>query len=92
MTLKEFRLSKQKTVKEMADIIGISKSMYEKLESHDRTPGFNTLKKIKEKFPDFDVNIFLNSNHTNWVTFNKITQREVSYEAVLYIQRHYEAA
>lgn len=64
MTLKNFRLSKGKTQQEMANIIGISKSMYEKLEQNDRNPGFNTLKKITRIFPDFDVDIFLKENRT----------------------------
>lgn len=63
MTLKDFRLSKNKTQQEMANIIGISKSAYEKYEYGDNYPSMKTLIKIKEKFPDFDIDIFLNSNH-----------------------------
>lgn len=59
MTLKEFRLKKKKTQQEMADLVGITKSMYEKLEYGIRSPSINTIKKFKNVFKDFNVNIFL---------------------------------
>ena len=60
MTLKKFREEKKLTKQEMADILGITKSMYEKLEYGLRKPSLKTLKSFKEKFADFDINIFLN--------------------------------
>ena len=42
MTLKDFRLSKNKTQQEMANIIGISKSAYEKYEYGDNYPSMKT--------------------------------------------------
>lgn len=60
MTLKDFRLKKNKTKQEMADLIDISLSMYEKLESNQRKPSVDTIKKFKDAFKDFDTNIFLN--------------------------------
>lgn len=59
MTLKDFRIKKKKTQQEMATMIGISKSMYEKLEYGQTKPSINTLKKIKNTFKDFNPNIFL---------------------------------
>lgn len=63
MTLKEFREIEKKTQKEMAEYLKITKSMYEKLESNDRKPSIETLKKIKELYAKyhrpFDINIFL---------------------------------
>lgn len=60
MTLREFRIKKKKTKQEMADLINISLSMYEKLESNQRKPSVDTIKKFKEVFKDFNANIFLN--------------------------------
>ena len=58
-TLKEFREAIGKTQQEMANELDISKSMYEKLESGDRKPGREMMKKIKLKYPLIDVSIFL---------------------------------
>lgn len=60
MTLKEYRLSKNKTQQQMADKVKITKSMYEKLEYNQAKPSAETMRKFKKEFPDFDVNIFLN--------------------------------
>lgn len=59
MTLKEFRLKKKKTQQEMADLVGITKSMYEKLEYKQASPSVETMRKFKAAFKDFNVNIFL---------------------------------
>ncbi len=59
MKLKEFRLKKGLTIEQMAKLVGISKSMYEKLEYEERKPSVETMKKFKEIFKEFDLNIFL---------------------------------
>nr|DAI13167.1 MAG TPA: helix-turn-helix domain protein [Caudoviricetes sp.] len=63
MTLKEFREVEELTVQEVADLLFISKSMYEKLELNDRKPSIATLKKIKQLYKaynrPFNVDIFL---------------------------------
>lgn len=59
MKLKQFRLQKGLTLEQMAKLVGISKSMYEKLEYEERKPSLETMKKFKEIFKDFDINIFL---------------------------------
>ena len=59
MTLKEFRTKKKLTQQEMASRIGITKSMYEKLEYKQANPSVETIKKFKEAFSDFNPNIFL---------------------------------
>ena len=59
MTLKEFRTNEKKTQQEMANLIGISKSMYEKLEYGQTKPSIETMQKFKKVFEDFDTNIFL---------------------------------
>lgn len=63
MTLKEFRLSKKLTQKEMAEKLGLSKSMIEKLEYNQARPSIETIEKFEEVFKDFNINIFLNKNH-----------------------------
>lgn len=60
MKLKEFRLKKGLTQEQMAKLVGISKSMYEKIEYEERKPSIDTMKKFKEVFKDLDINIFLN--------------------------------
>lgn len=53
-----FRKSKGYTTKDMAEYIGVSRSLYEKIEFGARLPSRSFLKKFKEKYPDFDINIF----------------------------------
>lgn len=60
MTLKEFRAKHNKTQQEMANLVGITKSMYEKLEYNQVNPSIDTIKKFKKAFKDFNPNIFLN--------------------------------
>lgn len=63
MDLKEFRNLEGKTQQEMADLLNVTKSMYEKLEYKKVKPSLVTLKKIKELYSKykrpFDLNIFL---------------------------------
>lgn len=59
MTLKEFRTKKRLTQREMAEKVGITKSMYEKLEYNQVNPSIETIRKFKEAFRDFNPNIFL---------------------------------
>lgn len=63
MTLKEFREIENKTQREMAEMLGITKSMYEKLEYKQTKPSVETLKKIKDLYEEFkrpfDIDIFL---------------------------------
>lgn len=59
VTLKEFRTKKGLTQQEIANLVGITKSMYEKLESGERNPSKETMLKFKNTFSDFDINIFL---------------------------------
>lgn len=59
--LKDFRNDKSNTLDEMASKIGVSKSLYEKIEYGDRTPSAKFIKKFKEAFPEVDINIFFES-------------------------------
>ena len=56
--LKQFRLDRNLTVTEMSQKIGISKSLYEKVELGIRKPSREFTTKFKKIFPEFDVNIF----------------------------------
>jgi transcriptional regulator with XRE-family HTH domain len=56
--LKEFRKEKGLTTKEMTDVLGISLSLYEKVEYSNRRPSREFLSKFKKVFPSFDMNIF----------------------------------
>lgn len=66
-TLKEFREAIGKTQQEMANEFEISKSMYEKLESGEKKPGRELMRKIKIKYPLIDISIFLDLEHTKRV-------------------------
>lgn len=59
--LKQFRISLGFTSVEMAEKIGISKSLYNKVETGARKPSREFTTKLKEAFPQFDVNIFFTS-------------------------------
>ena len=56
--LELFRKSLNLTRQEFADTIKISKSLYEKVETGQRKPSRNFVEKLKNKFPQFDTNIF----------------------------------
>ena len=56
--LKDFRKSLNLTAQEFANEVGISKSLYDKLETGARRPSREFLTKLKKKYPQFDVNIF----------------------------------
>lgn len=57
--LMNYRKEIGKTQQEMADLLKISYSMYQKLEYGIVKPSVKTIKKFKEVFKDFDINIFL---------------------------------
>ena len=56
--LKEFRKSLNLTSQEFAKKIGVSKSLYDKVETGIRKPSREFTTKLKSKYPQFDVNIF----------------------------------
>lgn len=57
-TLKQFRIGRNLTTTEMSNKIGVSKSLYEKVELGIRKPSREFTTKFKKTFPEFDVNIF----------------------------------
>lgn len=56
---KKFREALGLTISEMANVLGISKSYLEKLETGHKQPSRNVMCKIKAKYPQFDMNFFL---------------------------------
>lgn len=62
--IKQFRKSKNLDTLEMAKSIGVSKSLYEKIEYGQRTPSANFIAKFKKSFPEVDTNLFFtNKEH-----------------------------
>lgn len=60
--LKNFRENHGYSKKQMADILQISSSLYEKIEYGIRLPSRNFLCRFKTVFPNFDMNIFFTSD------------------------------
>lgn len=56
--LKDFRTSLGLTLQGFAETIGVSKSLYEKVESGARKPSREFTTKLKARYPQFDVNNF----------------------------------
>ena len=56
--LKKFRESLGLTTQGFADSIEVSKSLYEKVEWGTRKPSRNFMERLKNKYPQFDINIF----------------------------------
>ncbi len=54
--LKKFRTNKRYTMKEFAGIIGVSLSLYAKVEQGQRKPSRQFVEKLKTKYPSFNVN------------------------------------
>lgn len=62
--IKEFRLNQGFSRQQMANLMNISLSQYNKVEFNQRPPSRAFLKKFKRAFPEFDMNIFFEqSNH-----------------------------
>jgi len=57
--LVEFREEKEFTPEKMSVEIGVSSSYYYKIEQGTRNPSYNFLTKIKKRFPDIDLNMFV---------------------------------
>ena len=63
--LKIFRQSQGYSKRQLADILQISGSLYEKIEYDVRPPSRNFLNRFKSAFPNFDMNIFFTSDTEN---------------------------
>ncbi len=50
-----FRKNLNKTRKEMAEILGVSKSLYEKIETRERNPSYHFILNFKKTFPTADI-------------------------------------
>ncbi len=59
MKINEFRLSKKLSVRAFAEQIGLSQSSVAKVCYEQRTPSINFLKKLKEAFPEVDLNEYI---------------------------------
>lgn len=62
--LKAFRENQQLSRSSMAKEIGVSKSLYEKVEYGIRLPSQNFLCRLKKRFPSFDVNLFFSPENS----------------------------
>lgn len=57
----KFRYEQNKSIVEFAKILGISHSSYYKIETGERNPSYNFLRKFKNVYPDAIIdNIFFN--------------------------------
>jgi transcriptional regulator with XRE-family HTH domain len=54
----DFRRNSGKSPKEMAALIGVSQSYYEKVEYDQKRPSREFLIKFKKAFPTFDIDLF----------------------------------
>lgn len=57
--LRDFRNQLGLSRREMAETLNVSLSLYEKIELGERNMSANFLKKLKSKYPDLDIDIFL---------------------------------
>ena len=55
----EFRENEGFTPERMSIEIGVSPSYYYKIEQGTRNPSYNFLTKIKNRFPEIDLNMFI---------------------------------
>lgn len=54
--MRDFRQKKNLSMLEMSKKIGVSLSLYEKVELEQRTPSFKFINKFKKAFPEADTN------------------------------------
>ena len=57
-SIAEFRAEKELSTMDIAKIIGVSTSFYEKIEYGQRKPSYNFIVKFKNAFPESDISIF----------------------------------
>lgn len=57
--LVDYRKAIGKTQREMAELLGVSTSMYTKYEYGIYRPSIKVIRRFREVFKDFDINIFL---------------------------------
>lgn len=55
MNIKEFRISTGMNSKDFADAVEVSRSEYYKIEEGHRNPTFNFIRKVKERYPEIDI-------------------------------------
>lgn len=73
--LKSFRESVGMTPQAFARFINVSFSLYQKVESGNRSPSRKFTEKLKSCYPQFDVNVFYkNVNHKTWNFPNRIIE------------------
>jgi transcriptional regulator with XRE-family HTH domain len=56
--IKKIRTDRNYTICEFAGVLGVSKSLVEKLESGHKKTSRSFLEKLKKEFPEIDINIF----------------------------------
>ena len=56
IVIKKYRIQKGKTQQEMADQLGMKLLPYQRLESGENNPTLKTIIKVKEIFPEIDLN------------------------------------
>ena len=61
----DLRKSKNMTNLQMAEFIGISESLYSKIEYGARQPSRFFMQKFKKAFPEYDMNIFFTNKLHN---------------------------
>jgi len=62
--LKQFRQTAELSKVEMAYLLKVSLSFYEKIESGERNPSYNFISRFSRKFPESDINaIFFNKDN-----------------------------
>lgn len=80
-TIKELREQLGLTMEEQAKKLGMSVSMYEKIEYGYREPSKKFIEKFKYAYPYIDINIFFeNKVHKNKTKINKFTKEKQSQE------------
>ncbi|WP_113675491.1 helix-turn-helix domain-containing protein [Vallitalea guaymasensis] len=60
--LANYRTDLEKTQKQMASVIGVSESIYKLVESGNRTPSYNFIRKFHKAYPTFNLNIFFDEH------------------------------
>lgn len=71
--LKEFRKSKKMTQEGMAEKIGVTLSMYEKVERGSVNASAAFMRRLKESFPDIDINFIFFESDSNDIAEKPIT-------------------
>lgn len=75
-SLKKFRVEKRMSKNEIAHLLGVSLSFYDKIERGERNPSYSFICKFKSTFPSSDTDVIFFGNESHNLCSSIILQKD----------------